>query len=254
MARHCPERGSWNQALKVCSFRRSLGSPCHRSQSHRSKAHASSVLLRPARRALLARCVDWLLTLVTEAELSKALAGVVTCSIKAFARPASIALAIRCSASRANLGACTLCREFLRRFTEANCCKAIACLVLRWPARWALLAGCVDWLLTLLTEAELSKALTSVVTCFIQALAGPAPFITFACWTGARRANALALASFWKFLWRLAEADRRETVACFVLCWPTRWAFLSWGVDWFLPLLAEAKLCKAGACAVRCVV
>lgn len=111
-----------------------------------SEAHACLVLLGPARWALLSRGVHWLLPLFAEAQLSEALACVVSCLIEGLARPACIrrAFASWLGASRTQGVTCTFFRKLGGRLAETNCSKAVASLVLLGPARWALLARCVD--------------------------------------------------------------------------------------------------------------
>jgi len=75
-------------------------------------------------------------------------------------------------------------------------------------------------LFAFLAEAQLGKALASVVSCLVEALAWPAPFIALAGRVCALWADGGAGAGFWKFLWRLAKADRSKAVACLVLCRP----------------------------------
>ena len=65
------------------------------------KAIACSVFLWPAIWALFARGVDRLFALVAEAQFSKALAGMVACSVNPLPWPARVALARRVFAFRA---------------------------------------------------------------------------------------------------------------------------------------------------------
>jgi len=159
------------------------------------KAIASLILLWPTGRALLSRGIDWLLTFIAEAQLSEALASVISGFVEALARPASlITLTCRISAVRANGRALARLWELLRWLTKANGCEAHACFVLRWPAGWAFLAWCVYRLLAVFAEPKLRKALASGIRCVIEAAAGPARIITFACGIRALGTQLLAAA------------------------------------------------------------
>jgi len=140
------------------------------------------------------------------------------------------------------------------RLAEANGCKAIAGLILLWPAGRALLSRGIDWLLAFIAESQLSEALASVISGFIEALARPASFITLTCRISAMRANGRALARLWKLLRWLAKANSCEAHACFVLRWPARWAFLAWRVYRLLAIFTKTKLRKALAGGIRCVI
>jgi len=181
---------------------------------------------------------------------------VVTSLGEALARPASTswALAVSSGASWADGGACTLGGELRRWLAESNRSEAVTCLVLRWPAGWALLAWCVDRLLSLLTEAKLCEALACVITSCVQALAWPAALVALTSWVGAVRADGGACTGLWELLWWITEANCCEAVARLVLSRPTRWTLLARSVDWLLSILAEAKLGEALASRVRSVV
>jgi len=71
-------------------------------------------------------------------------------------------------------------RELLRRLAKADCCEAIARLVVRRPTRWALLAWGVDWLFSCFAKAKFGKAFTCFIGCIIEAASWPASIIAFA--------------------------------------------------------------------------
>jgi len=98
------------------------------------ETHARLVLLWPASGALFAMSVHRFLPLLAKTKLGEALACVVSCCIKTFAWPASIALACGVLAFWAQLSARTCCGQLLWGLAETNCCKAVASLVLCWPA------------------------------------------------------------------------------------------------------------------------
>jgi hypothetical protein len=245
------------------SYRRSSTRLDHQARVHgrilvtkadRRETHASLVLLGPTRWALLPRRVNGLLAFIAESELGEAFARVVSSGIERLPRPASVAFASGLSASRTQRGTCAARGQLRRRFAEANRCKTVACLVLRRPARWALLTRRVHWRFSLFAEAQFRKTFACVVACGFEAFSGPATFITLAGWRAAMGANAGTLTRLRKLLWWLAEADCCKTIAGLVFRWPTRWALLARGVHWLFSVFAEAKLREARARLVRCVI
>jgi len=138
------------------------------------EAIASLVFGCPTRGALLSRRVNWLFASLAKAQFGKAFAGVIARMVEIFAWPAAfVALARRRCAARANGRALARLWKLLGGIAEADCCKAIASLVLLWPARWALLTRSVDRLLTCLAKPQLCEALASRIRCVIQAAPRP---------------------------------------------------------------------------------
>jgi hypothetical protein len=178
----------------------------------------------------------------------------VASGIEAFARPASVTLAIWCDASWAKRRALACCRELGRWLAEANCSEAIASLVVFCPACWAFLSRSVHWFLTILAKAQLCEAFASVVTCGIQALPWPAALVAFTRGICAVRTDLLTSTRLRKLAWRLAETNGGEAIACLVLGWPARWTFLTWSVHRLFAIFAEAELCEAFACFVWSVI
>jgi len=218
------------------------------------ETHARLVLLWPTSGALFAMSVHRFLPSLAKTQLGEALACVVSCCIKTFAWPTSIAFACGVLAFRAQLSARTCCGQLCWRLTETNCCKAVASLVLCWPARWALLSMGVLWFLSSFAKTQLSKTFTSVIACLIETFAWPAALVTLARWLCAFRANRFARACLWNLLWRLAEADCCKAHACLVFRWPTRRAFLPWSVHWLLARRAKIEMSKALARFIRRVI
>jgi len=156
----------------ICCNRKSL----FVTKSKRSKAIACLVLCRPTTWAFFALCIDWLFAGLAEAQLSKALAGVIWGVRQVGAWPAGAcwALARWVGAAWTNSRARTGFWEHCRWLAKPNGSKAIACSVFLWPAIWALFARGVDRLFALVAEAQFSKALAGMVACSVNPLPWPA--------------------------------------------------------------------------------
>jgi len=99
--------------------------------------------------------------------------------------------------------------------------------------------------LTIWTEFQLCKALTSMITSGIESLARPAAIITLTTVAFAARTNRGACTFGWECLGRITKANSCEAHACLVLRGPARRAVFSRCVDRLFTRFAEVKLGKA---------
>lgn len=103
---------------------------------------------------------------------------------------------------------------------ETNGCETHARLILLRPTRRALFATRVNRFFPRIAKTQLGKALTCVITRFIEAFAWPT-CIAFtsgilAFWTQSRARTGCR-----QLRGRLTEANCRKAIASFVLGWPT---------------------------------